>query len=216
MRVLGAVPFEAVLRHFTQEHPFDPADQANTNDEAENHVRDAQLEFHGRWHRVLLDGPEVQGVVLPWHLGEDGEVELIPNTGLTVNAAADRLATLGTSYTRSNPLCARKLTWQRTAPRRPVFLSTRALPGRDYDALAVREGLIHLDGLHRMLAWAQAGQLVSGSWFEAYAAGLSPAHAPHDTGHDQDGPDVPPEQRTDRAPHHADDMPHIHGGLGPS
>ncbi len=215
MRILGAVRFETVIRHFTQEHPFDPVDQANTNDEAENHVRDAQLAFDGRWHRVLLDGPEVRSVVLPWHLGEDGEVELIPNTGLTVAAAADRLAMLSASYTRSNPLCARKLARQRTAPRLPVFLSTRALPGRDYDALTVREGLIHLDGLHRMLAWARAGQLVSGNWFEAYVAGLSPAHVRHGTGHDQDGLDVHPERQTGHGPHHVDDVSHVHGGFGP-
>lgn len=215
MRIVGAVRFETVIGHFAQEHPFNASDQANTNDEAEGHIRNGQRELGGRWHQVLLEGPEVCGVVLPWHLGEDGEVELVPKAGLTVAAAAERLAGLGASYTRSNPMCALKLARQSTAPRRPLFLSTRPVSGRDYDGLAVREGLIHLDGLHRMLAWDQAGQLVSGNWFPAYVAGLSPAHVGHGAGHDQDGLNVHPERQSGHRAHHVHDVLHVHGGFDP-
>lgn len=215
MRVREAVQFEAVFRHFTLEHPFDASDQANTNDEAEGHLRNAQRELGGRWHQVLLEGPEVRKVVLPWHLGEDGEVELIPDTGLTVASAADRLAELGTSYAHSNPLCSFKLTRQHTGRRRPLFLSTRPVSGPDYACMTIRQGLIHLDGLHRMLGWAQAGHLVPGNWFPAYVAGLTPADVRHGTGHDQDGLDVHPERQSSHGPHHVDDMPHVHGGFDP-
>lgn len=215
MRVQGAVRFDAVFRHFAREHPFDASDQANTNDEAEGHVRNAQQELGGRWHRVVLEGPEVRDVMLPWHLGEDGAVELIPQSGLTVAAAADRLAELGTSYAGSNPLCAFKLARQTAALRSPLFLSTRPVSGPDYEGLTDREGLIHLDGLHRMLAWALAGQLVAGNWFTAYVAGLSPAHVGHGAGHNQDGLDVHAERQSGHGAHHVDDVPHVHGGFDP-
>lgn len=216
MRVLEAVRFEAIMELFEKEHPFDPSDQANSNDEAEGHIRNAELEQRGRWHRVLLEGPEVRNVVLPWHLGEDGEVELIPRTGLTVAEAVDRLTSLNSSYARTNPLCASKLDRQGTADRLALFLTTRAVRGRDYESLAVREGLIHLDGLHRMLAWSMAGHLEPGNWFEAYVAGLSPAHVGHGAGHDQDGLDVHSERQAGHGSHQVDDVPHVHGGFHPT
>lgn len=112
MRIVEALPFDRVLGNFRRHHPYCPGDTANSNDEAEAHIRNAQALSEGRWHEVLLEGPEVRGVMLPWHLGEDGEVELIPKTGLTVQAAAARLVALGDAYTTSNPLCARKLARQ--------------------------------------------------------------------------------------------------------
>lgn len=179
MRVLGAVTFESVLSHFAREHASDPSDAANTNAIAEDHLRSAQLASGGRWHRVRLAEAEVLRVVLPWHLGEGGEAELIPRTGLRVAAALARLAELEPTYARINPRCAVKLDWQRRAPTRPVFLSTRPVPGRDYAGLEVRHGLIHLDGLHRLLAWAQAGRLASPRGMPAYVAGLTPADLRH-------------------------------------
>ncbi len=215
MRILGAVRFDTVMRRFAREHPFDGADEANSNDEAEGHIRNAQLGSGGRWHRVLLEGPEVRGVVLPWHLGEDGAAELIPRTGLSVAATSDRLAALGASYARSNPLCAYKLARQSAADCLPLYLSTRPAPGPDYECLTVREGLIHLDGLHRMLAWDQAGRLAPGNWFEAYVAGLPAPDVRHGAGHDQDGLDVHPGGQVGHGPHRVDDVPHVHGGFDP-
>ncbi|WP_329064670.1 DUF6309 family protein [Streptomyces sp. NBC_01429] len=197
MKVLEAVTFDTVMGHFAQAHPYDGQDEANSNDEAEAHIRNAQQLLGGRWHRVLLADTEVLDVVLPWHLGEDGEVELIPPAGLTVGEAAARLAALGESYARTNPLCARKLDRQTHAPPTPVFLATAAMPGPDYARLTVREGLIHLDGLHRLLAWRRAGRPAPGDRIEAYVAGLgpadlSPADVRHGTRHDQEGLDVHP------------------------
>ncbi|MFI7287714.1 DUF6309 family protein [Streptomyces anulatus] len=196
MKILETVSYDALMRSFDREHPYDPCDEANSNDEAAAHIHDAQRVLGGRWHRVLLEGPEVLDVVLPWHLGEDGDVELIPPTGLTVAAAAARLAALDATYTHSNPLCAFKLARQTRAPARPLYLSTRAMPTRDYAALTVREGLVHLDGLHRMLAWHRGGLLAPGRWVEAYVAGLPGALAAADEGHgarhEEDGLHVDP------------------------
>lgn len=215
MKVLEAVPFDRVLGHFTRHHAYRPGDPANSDDEAETHIRNAQALAEGRWHRVLLEGPEVRGVVLPWHLGEDGEVELIPRTGLTVRAAAARLAALGDAYATSNPLCAGKLARQVGAEPTAVFLSSRAVGGEDYEGLSVREGLIHLDGLHRMLAWERAGQLAPGRLLKAYVAGLSPADVGHGAGHDQDGLDVHPGRKGGHGPDHVDHVLDVHGGFHP-
>ncbi|MFE7134417.1 DUF6309 family protein [Streptomyces sp. NPDC057638] len=175
MRVLQTVGFEAVLSRFQREHPYDASDETNFNDDAEVNLHRAQEELGGRWHRVLLEGPEIWPVVLPWHLGEDGEVELIPKTGLTVAEATERLTALGTGYARANPMCAVKLDRQTGAERLALYLSTRPISGPDYADMTARGGLIHMDGLHRMLAWAQAGLLSPGTWIEAYVAGLDPA-----------------------------------------
>ncbi|MFJ8255394.1 DUF6309 family protein [Streptomyces sp. NPDC094466] len=93
----------------------------------------------------------------------------------TSYCAAIRLAALDATYTRTNPLCAFKMTRQNHALARPLYLSTRAMPTRDYAALTVRKGLVHLDGLHRMLAWHRSGLLSPGRWVEAYVAGLPDA-----------------------------------------
>lgn len=215
MRILQAVSFDEVLSHFGRHHPYRPGDTANSNDEAERHIRNAQTLSEGRWHEVLLEGPEVRGVVLPWHLGEGGDVELIPRTGLTVRVAAARLTTLAATYTRSNPLCAHKLDRQSRVVPTAVFLSTRAVGGPDYDGLTVREGLIHLDGLHRMLAWERAGLLVPGRSLKAYVAGLPPADVGHGAGHHQDGLDVHPHRKGGHGPERVDHVPDVHGGLHP-
>lgn len=215
MRVMEPVTFDTVLRHFTREHPRDHTDEANSNDEALTHIRNAQLTLAGRWHRVELEHTELLAVVLPWHLGEDGEVELVPRTGLTVAAAAARLAGLGASYARTNPLCTLKLDRQAAARPRPLFLSTQAVPGEDYAGLTVRKGLIHLDGLHRMLAWARAGRLAPGRWTPAYVAGLAPADVRHRARYDQDGLHVHPDRQRGHGAHHVDHVPHVHGGLHP-
>ncbi|MFD7224852.1 DUF6309 family protein [Streptomyces sp. NPDC056730] len=175
MRVIAAVPFASVLDTFVRAHPLDRAHEANTNDEAEEHIRNAELSL-GSWRRVLLDRDDLLRVVLPWHLGEGGERELIPKSGLTVAEAVARLDAVagpdaaGGAYARTNPVCARKLDALAAAPFTPLFLSTRAVPGIDYAGLVVREGLIHLDGLHRALAWERAGRLTAGTRIEAFLA----------------------------------------------
>lgn len=215
MRVLEAVPFDRVLGHFARHHPYIPGDVANSNDEAMTHIRNAQVLAGGRWHRVLLEGPEVSGVVLPWHLGEGGEVELIPRTGLTVRAATARLAALGDAYAASNPLCAHKLARQVHVEPTAVFLSTKAVGGPDYEGLSVREGLIHLDGLHRMLTWERARRLAPGQLLNAYVAGLSAADVGHGAGHDQYRLDVHPDRKGGHGPDQVDHVPDVHGGLHP-
>ncbi|HET6858411.1 MAG TPA: DUF6309 family protein [Streptomyces sp.] len=202
MKVLATVPFAHVMRHFAAEHPLDGEYEENTDDEAEEHLHQAEL-LLGRWHRVLLDRDDVLSVMLPWHLGEGGEHELIPKTGLSVRDAVSRLRAAGEGYARSNPVCGRKLGLQAASALTPVFLSTRAVPGVDYEGLPAGDRLTHLDGLHRMLAWELHGRLAAGTPMEAYVAGapqelpprgdpLAPADVRHGAGHDRDALDVHP------------------------
>ncbi|MFD8679400.1 DUF6309 family protein [Streptomyces sp. NPDC059641] len=189
--MLETLPFEAVLRRFAEDHTYDAEDRTNFNDRAERHLLSARRDMPGRWRRLLLEGPEVGKAVLPWHAGEGGQAELVPATGLTVFEAVDRLAALGASYERSNPLCSLKIARQRRAAPLPLFLSTRPVSGPDHDSLTTRQGLIHLDGLHRMLAWATSGRLVPGRWFEAYVAGPWHGDEPCRGGPSPCGPESP-------------------------
>ncbi|MHB6905628.1 DUF6309 family protein [Streptomyces sp. DB-54] len=106
--------------------------------------------------------------------GEGGDRELVPPTGMTVAEAAAALRSQQDAYARSNPVCWRKLLRQRTAPRTPLFLSARAVSGVDYEGLRVKEGVTHLDGLHRMIAWAAWHRLPEGEETPAYVAFAAP------------------------------------------
>ncbi|MCK7625211.1 DUF6309 family protein [Streptomyces sp. RS10V-4] len=214
MRILETVSFASVLRDFRADHPLRRAHEGNTNDEAEGHVRNAER-LLGRWARVLLSRQDVLGVMLPWHLGEGGGRELVPPTGLTVADAAARLRAQQDDYARTNPVCWAKLLHQRTAPPTPLFLSSRAVTGEDYAGLRVKDGITHLDGLHRMLAWAAWHLLPEEERIPAYVAGPAPADVGHGARHDQHRLDVHPDRQTGRRDHHVDDVAHVHGGLDP-
>jgi hypothetical protein len=170
MRILAAVTFDEVLQRFYHEHSLDRAHEANSNGEAEQHLRNADALLR-QWSRVLLSRRDVLGVMLPWHLSEGGNRELIPKSGLTVAAAARRLRSGGRQHARMNPTCWGKLTWQSTSPLTPLFLSTHAIGTVDYEELQIKDGITHLDGLHRMLAWELHHRLPDDDRIEAYVAG---------------------------------------------
>ncbi|MFE1170303.1 DUF6309 family protein [Nocardiopsis sp. NPDC058789] len=170
MKLIGTVPFSRVLEVYRADHPVDRPHESNTNQDGEDvlHMADDLL---GVWHRVLLSRDEVLGVVLPWHLSEGGGRELVPRSGRTVGEAADLVRSGGAEMAEANPVCSRKLDLFREAPLTPVYLSTVPVPHSDYADLRVRTGLIHLDGLHRTVAWAVSGRLSPDEETEAFVAG---------------------------------------------
>jgi hypothetical protein len=202
VRVLAAVTFGEVLQRFYQEHALDRAHEANSNGEAEQHLRNADALLR-QWSWVLVGRRDVLGVMLPWHLSEGGDRELIPKSGLTVAAAARRLRLGGRQHARLNPTCWGKLTWQSTSPLTPLFLSTRAIGTVDYEELQVKDGLTHLDGLHRMLAWELHHRLPDDDRIEAYLAGALPVDRQGDVG-------LAATEVGHRAGHHRDEL-HVHG-----
>ncbi|MFD0350566.1 DUF6309 family protein [Kitasatospora aburaviensis] len=125
----------------------------------------------GRWQAVLLSRADVLGVVLPWHTGEGGGYELVPPTGLTVGQTAARLRARPAAVYGANPVCAAKLSFLARSPLTPVYLSTRPVPHSDYAAVRACGALVHVDGLHRMLAWELAGCLPREEALVAFLAG---------------------------------------------
>ena len=144
LKVLGGVPFDAVPGSLPPAPPVPSwVTTADSNDEAETHIRSAQLALAaGRWHQVLLEGPEVSAWYCPGIWVRAASVELIPRTGLTV--AGGRLPARRhwvdrtPSPTRSAPA---------SSPVRSRAAAALVIPqhrgrweGRDYEGLHVRGG----------------------------------------------------------------------------
>ncbi|MFE7528970.1 DUF6309 family protein [Kitasatospora sp. NPDC057542] len=170
MEIVTAVAYPEVHAAYLRDHPVERAHEANSNVYGEESLERAGR-IPGGWRRIRLSRADVLGVVLPWHLSEGGELELVPRSGLTVAEAAERVRAGGAAWTAANPVCAAKLRLLRWAPFTPVYLSTAPIGHPDYGDLKVRSGLIHLDGLHRMLAWELAGRLPERALLDGYLAG---------------------------------------------
>ncbi|WP_030239538.1 DUF6309 family protein [Streptomyces sp. NRRL S-350] len=170
MEIVTAVAYPEVHRAYLRDHPVERTHEANSNPAGEENLERADR-IPGGWWWVRLARSDVLGVVLPWHLSEGGRLELVPRSGLTVGEAADRIRAGGHAWAAANPVCSAKLRLLRWSPLTPVFLSTAPVDHSDYGDLAVRAGLIHLDGLHRMLAWELAGRLPERAELGGYLAG---------------------------------------------
>lgn len=189
MRIIGTVAFSYVRAVYRGDHPLDREHRANTNGDGERALEMAD-EMLGTWVRVLLTREEVLGITLPWHLSEGGGFALVPKTGTTVGEAAELVRSDPEAMKRENPVCAEKLDLFRRSPHSPIYLSTSPIPHPDYADLRVRSGLIHLDGLHRSVAWALSDRLAPGERTEAFVAGVP------ETSSEQGPP--PPRPDTDR------------------
>ncbi|MBD0692358.1 DUF6309 family protein [Streptomyces sp. CBMA123] len=177
MEIVTAVAYSEVHDAYLRDHPVERAHEANTNLYGEENLERAAV-IPGGWWRIRLTRADVLGVVLPWHLSEGGARELVPRTGLTVAGAAERVRSGGADWAAANPLCAAKLRLLRRAPFSTLYLATAPVDHRDYAGLAVRRGLIHVDGLHRMLAWELAGRLSEHTGLDGYLAGDPAVLAP--------------------------------------
>jgi hypothetical protein len=170
MKFLGKADIAEVFSTYRCDHPGDSAHEADSyRDGVENLQRAADLP--GGWSRVLLSRIEILAVVLPWHLSEGGARELVPRTGLTVGQAAIVLQSEWSRWLDANPVCTKRLQLLSDAPFTPVFVSTSPVAHSDYADLTVREGLFHVDGLHRMIAWELAGRLPEDEQTPAFVAG---------------------------------------------
>ncbi len=170
MLILEKIDFEKVLERFYRDHLLDLEHEENTNQKAEEALVliNSQL---GEWHKAWVGRADIKSVILPWHISCGGKTELAPKTGLTVGRAVEKILNMGDAFARENPVCSQKIERMSRLPFTPLFLSTRAIKKDDYWDLTRKEGLIHIDGLHRMISWELHGRLSEQTQIEAYIAG---------------------------------------------
>jgi hypothetical protein len=148
MRMGSEVGFEEVRATFLR----DNADTPERNDWPMGALEAANRQF-GNWIKVVITPEEVRTVMLPYH--NHRGVGLVPPTGSSVLEAIQKLESVDLSSE-----CYRRIQ-QFSSPRvTAVFLSAAPINDprySDYNGLLERgcNGLIHLDGLHRLIAWGR-------------------------------------------------------------
>jgi hypothetical protein len=173
---IRGISTEEVLGAFDQDHIIKPE---NSNQYARGLLEKADRQFDGVWAQMFLSREDVLKIILPPHnhRAGGGQVELIPISGLTVCAATEKIRGMP-GYQSANTCCWRSITYWMDRYPSPVFLS--AAPVRDcsdHQHLTHHNGhLIHLDGLHRLIAWGLSGKLDPGQYdkgqgVKAYVAG---------------------------------------------
>jgi hypothetical protein len=161
MQIEGELSFDRVRDVFLQQNPHLTAQSA---DYALELLGAANRRF-AKWFRGTLSAEDISGIMLPPHNHEGNR--LIPPSGSTVSEVVGRVELLPRS-----DVCRRRIEDLSRGPLSVVFLSATPLadPGYgDYRDLVNRgyKGLTHLDGLHRLIAWARSGR----SGIVAYVAG---------------------------------------------
>jgi hypothetical protein len=132
MRVLGDAKFEDVLACCQRENAG-----STTLPWTIRELEKADRNGSGRWKLVMLSREDILRVVLPHHCRCG--VELVPESGLTVLAAA----ATARAVTGETGECWNNIAFQKSRDfsQTHIFLKTE------------NGGLSHLDGLHRLLAW---------------------------------------------------------------
>ena len=179
MKILKKVEFNEVLSQFHAEHDLTRDHHANTNRAAEKILVCADTELQ-EWTKVLVTREDILRVILPWHIGCGGKIHLVPKSGLTVKQVVEKLSQIKDSYAQESPVCWNKIVRMSQTQFTPLFLSTQVVTSAPdyagYKELHIKEGLIHLDGLHRMISWELNGRLADNLLLEAYIAGDLSSH----------------------------------------
>ncbi len=111
---------------------------SKSNTWAENRLKQADGLCRGKWALTILDTADIANIVLPAH--RHG-IELVPDSGLAVSAAAEVLRSLPSKQSMLEcweNICSHR---ERDFVQSHIFLES------------VDGCLKHLDGLHRLLAW---------------------------------------------------------------
>jgi hypothetical protein len=175
--VKKTVTFSEALDFFDQEHPVRTD---NTNEHARDLLIQADKKFGSEWALVTLDTEHILKIMLPHHISEGGKVGLIPRSGMTVLAAAKKIQDMSLdAYRSANPVCWGKIDYWNGRQLTPVFLSVNPVEHDDYAGFIDYHGhLIHMDGLHRLIAWsfsqsgrAERARVGQGEQLSAYVAG---------------------------------------------
>ena len=156
VKILKKTDLAEVLAHFDREHPADEG----TNGWARERAEQADKKLRGAWWHAELSGDEALDIQLVGH--RHGGIELIPPHGMTVREAAKRFKEIQKDYMAASRECHDRLVRFGHDAFTPVLLSVEPPTGFgviEYERLRLRNGsLVHLDGLHRLIAWAMAGR----------------------------------------------------------
>lgn len=156
--------FEQVVEAFYLDHDK----SAGTNAYALRCLDFANDQF-GKWRQVTLSNQQLNEIVLPHHIFHEGETpgfELVPKEGATVLEVCKRLAAKP-DFSSKHPICWESIQRGISDPS-PVFLASAPLAKNQMHSLLKVPGkhLYHIDGLHRLIGRAMAGEPGS-----AYVAG---------------------------------------------
>lgn len=160
MQKQSRVDFQEVKDTFVR----DNVDTPERNDWPLGALEVANSQF-GDWAKVLLFPEDLGGIMLPHHYHGGS---LVPPSGSSVSDALKKLAGLDQSSE-----CYRRIKRFSDPRTAAIFLSVAPINDPrypDYKGLVDRgcQGLTHLDGLHRLIAW----ELENKRKVLAYVAGL--------------------------------------------
>ena len=155
------VSFKEVLDNFEKEH----GNYGDTNWIARNYINKANSEFvvpnNGGWLYVELPFETAMKVLLPGHTHDGERKNLLPECGLTAKVAANSYRFWSEKDKKNNPLCSGSLNYHLSHPNeKPIFLTVEPINSRyDYGKIIDNPKLaggrlVHLDGLHRLVALA--------------------------------------------------------------
>ena len=157
------VDFSEVMDNFEQEHG---SYRDDTNSISREYLNKADKEIvkknDGGWLFVNLSYATAMKVLLPQHCHED--IALVSRCGDTAKDALKIYKRWSEQTKRNNPLCSGSLAYHLANPnKKPIFLTVEPIDEPyDYSRLLenpeLTEGrLVHLDGLHRLVAMAING-----------------------------------------------------------
>jgi hypothetical protein len=145
------VTFDEIKAIFLEANPL----HLSSNDWAFKHLATMNAEAKGRWERRHLSHAEVLQIKLMHHNSEGGKEPLLPEAWFPLETAVARLRERGTAYAAKNPICWERISYHRGKPS-TIYVIQR------------EDGLYHVDGIHRLLAWGLWGGLENG--LDAYVA----------------------------------------------
>lgn len=158
MKLLGPKSYTDLLKIFDEENKFKDSwyEPSQKDTWPRGRFSEANAQFNGEWYEYVLSHSDALSIKLPWNTRF-----LIPEEGMTVHEALqlprvkDWLAERGDAV---------------YPPHTHVWLASKVLintSSKEQKLMKNHEGhLIHLDGLHRLLSWANSKQKIL-----AYIAG---------------------------------------------
>ena len=184
------INFREIMEELGKQHKL-----SETLDYIGNLLSEVNRFYEGIWSRaelpnstvrhriILMRHGHVKGqVLIPELVGHkhlEGQV-LVPETGSTVAEASARFRAIGPSYVNTNRICYDNIQKQRQAPFSPIILASankRFRIPEEYQSNLIQPAgsFLHLDGLHRLIAWDLEGRFKDDSEgkprLKAYIAG---------------------------------------------